>query len=88
MDLSLMYGCLEFHFIFDSLLIFGCAGSLLLHRLSLVVVIRGCSVVEVCRLLIVVASLVMLHRPSCSMSCGIFPNQGSNPCFLHWQVDS
>ena len=20
--------------------------------------------------------------------CGIFPNQGSNPCFLHWQVDS
>ena len=21
-------------------------------------------------------------------SCGIFPDQGSNPCPLHWQVDS
>ena len=25
---------------------------------------------------------------SCSMSCGIFPEQGSNPCPLHWQADS
>ena len=22
------------------------------------------------------------------MACGIFPDQGSNPCLLHWQVDS
>ena len=36
-----MYGCLEFYFIFDGLFIFGCAGSLSLHRLSLVVVIRA-----------------------------------------------
>ena len=21
-------------------------------------------------------------------ACGIFPNQGSNPCLLHWQADS
>ena len=29
------------------------------------------------------------HRLSsiCSTACGIFPDQGSNPCFLHWQVD-
>ena len=21
------------------------------------------------------------------MACGIFPDQGSNPCLLHWQAD-
>ena len=25
---------------------------------------------------------------SWSAACRIFPDQGSNPCFLHWQVDS
>ena len=30
----------------------------------------------------------MAHGLSCSMACGIFPDQGSNPCLLHWQVDS
>ena len=24
----------------------------------------------------------------CSMACGIAPDQGSNPCPLHWQADS
>ena len=24
---------------------------------------------------------------SCSVACGIFPDQGWNPCLLHWQVD-
>ena len=28
------------------------------------------------------------HGPSCSAACGIFPDQGSNPCPLHWQADS
>ena len=23
----------------------------------------------------------------CSAACGIFPDQGSNPCPLHWQAD-
>ena len=27
-------------------------------------------------------------RLSCSAACGIFPDQGSNPCRLHWQADS
>ena len=27
-------------------------------------------------------------RLSCSAACGIFPDQGSNLCPLHWQVDS
>ena len=34
------------------------------------------------------ASVVAAHGLSCSMVCGIFPDQGSNPCPLHWQVDS
>ena len=30
----------------------------------------------------------MAHRLSCSLACGIFPDQGSNLCLLHWQADS
>ena len=33
-------------------------------------------------------SVVAAHGPSCSAACGIFPDQGSNPCPLHWQADS
>ena len=33
-------------------------------------------------------SVIVAHRPSCSAACGIFPDQGSNPCPLHWQADS
>ena len=32
-------------------------------------------------------SVVVAHGPSCSVACGIFPDQGSNPCPLHWQAD-
>jgi len=46
-------------------------------------------------LLIVVASLaasmgsvVMAHKLSFHEACGIFPDQGSNPCPLHWEADS
>ena len=34
------------------------------------------------------SSVVVAHGLSCSMACGIFPDQGSNPCLLHWQADS
>ena len=34
------------------------------------------------------ASVVVAHGSSCSAACGIFPDQGSNPCPLHWQADS
>ena len=27
-----------------------------------------------------------VHRARCSMACGIFPDQGSNPCPLHRQI--
>ena len=33
-------------------------------------------------------SVVVAHGPSCSAACGIFPDQGSNPCPLHRQADS
>ena len=33
-------------------------------------------------------SVVVAHGPSCSAACGILPDQGSNPCPLHWQADS
>ena len=33
-------------------------------------------------------SVVVAHGPSCSAVCGMFPDQGSNPCPPHWQADS
>ena len=33
-------------------------------------------------------SAIVAHGPSCSAACGILPDQGSNPCTLHWQADS
>ena len=33
-------------------------------------------------------SVVVAHGASCSVACGIFPDQGLNPCPLHWQADS
>ena len=34
------------------------------------------------------ASVVVVHGLSCSAACGIFLDQGSNLCPLHWQADS
>ena len=33
-------------------------------------------------------SVVVVHRIRCSMACGIFLDQGTNLCLLHWQADS
>ena len=33
-------------------------------------------------------SVIVAHGPSCSAACGIFPDQGSNPCPLHCQAAS
>ena len=76
---------------------------------SLAAASGGYSLVALCGLLIVAASLVEVacglnsccsgssrvkgsaavpHGLSCSTACGIFPDQGSNLCLLHWQVDS
>ena len=61
---------------------------------------RGPLLITVHGPLTIAASLVAEHRlqarrlsncgsrPSCSAACGIFPDQGSNPCPLHSQADS
>ena len=61
---------------------------------------RGPLFIAVRRPLTIAASLVVEHRlqthrlsnvahgPSRSVACGILPDQGSNPCPLHWQADS
>ena len=78
---------------------FGCDGPSLLHE-GFSCGERGLLFITVHGLLIVVASLcfgawalgarasVAVHRLSCSTACGIFPDQGSNLCPLHWQADS
>ena len=33
-------------------------------------------------------SAVAAHGLSCFVACGTLPDQGLNPCPLHWQVDS
>ena len=33
-------------------------------------------------------SVIVAHGLSYSAACGIFPDQGLNPCPLHWQADS
>ena len=33
-------------------------------------------------------SVLVAHGLSYSAACGIFPDQGLNPCPLHWQADS
>ena len=34
------------------------------------------------------SSVVVVHGLSCPMAGGVFPDQRSNPCPLHWQVGS
>jgi len=75
-------------------------GLLCCTGFSLVVVRGGDSLVAVCGFPTVVASLVehglysvqasvvIVHRLGCFMACAIFPNQGLNPCLLHWQAES
>ena len=81
-------------------LFFGCIGSSLLHAGFLQLQQAGASLccgaralgaqasVVVARRLQSAGSVVVVHGLSCSAVCGIFLDQGSNPCPLHWQVDS
>ena len=34
------------------------------------------------------SSTVVAHGLSCSETCGVFPDQGSNLCLLHWQAET
>ena len=48
----------------------------------------GFSLVAGHELLTAEASLVVEHRLSCPVTCGVFLDQGSNLRPLHWQADS
>ena len=87
--------------LFIYLFIYGCVGSSFLVRgLSLVVASGGhsssrCAGLSLSWPLLLqstgsrrAGSAIVAHGPSCSVACGIFPDQGSNPCPLHWQADS
>ena len=90
---------LFFFFNFIYLFIFGCVGSSL-RELSPVAASGGhsssrCAGLSLLRLLLLwstgsrrAGSVIVAHGPSCSAACGILPDQGSNPCPLHWQADS
>ena len=76
----------------------GCAGSSWLHAGFSLVTVRGLLVLvhgfPLQRVLLLQStalesgSVAAVHGFSCPAACGIFPEQGSNPCPLHWQVDS
>ena len=85
-----------FFCLFVYLFIYGCVGSFVsVWGLSLVVASGGhsssrCTGLSLLRPLLLwsTGSVIVAHGPSCSTACGIFPDQGSNPCPLHWQADS
>ena len=57
------------------------------RRLSLVAASGGYCLVLLPGLLVAMASFVAEHRLSCPVACGIFLDQGLNPCPLNWQAD-
>ena len=89
------------NFIYLFIFIYGCVGSsLLCEGFSLVVASRGHSSSRCTGLSLLwpvllrstgsrrAGSVIVAHGLSRSAACGIFPDQGSNPCPLHWQADS
>ena len=89
-----------FKFIYLFIYFWLCWVFVSVRGLSLVVASGGhassrCAGLSLSRLLLLwstgsrrAGSVVVAHGPSCSMARGIFPDQGSNPCPLHWQADS
>ena len=86
---------------FICLFIYGCVGSSFLCEGFLLVAASGghsasrCTGLSLSWPLLLrstgsrrAGSAVVAHGPSCSAACGILPDQGSNPCLLHWQADS
>ena len=98
---SLFPAFLFLKYLFIYVFIYGCVGSSVSVRgLSLDVASGGhsssrCAGLSLSRPLLWwstgsrrAGSAVVAHGPSRSAACGIFPDQGSNPCPLHWQADS
>ena len=96
----LFYFLIFFKKLFIYLFILGCVGSPFLWGLSPVAASGGhsssrCAGLSLSRPLLLrstgsrrAGSAGVAHGPSCSAACGIFPDQGSNPCPLHRQADS
>ena len=89
-----------FNFIYLFIYLFGCWVFLSVRGLSPVAASGGhsssrCVGLSLSRPLLLrstgsrcAGSVVVTHGPSCSAACEILPDQGSNPCPLHWQADS
>ena len=78
-----IFGCVGSSFLCEGFLQLRRVGATL-HRGARACHYRGLS----CRGSRRSGSVVVAHGPSCSAACGIFPDQGSNLCPLHWQADS
>ena len=76
-----MYGCVGSSFLYKGFLQLRQVGATL-HRGARASHYRGLSC---CRAQApdAQAQLIVAHGPSCSVACGIFPDQGSSPCPLH-----
>ena len=95
-----LYFFFFFKFIYLFIYLWLCWVFISLRGLSLVAASRGhsssrCAGLSLSRPLFLrstgsrrAGSIIVAHGPSCSAACGIFPDQGSNPCPLHWQADS
>ena len=66
---------------------FSCCGGQALGTLALVFVAHGLSSCDMWALECA-GSVVVVHGLRCSLRCGVFPDQGSDSCPLHWQMDS
>ena len=87
--------CMPTNFIYLFIYFWLCWVFISVRGLSLVAASGGhsssrCAVLSLSRPLLLrstgsrrAGSVVVAHGPSCSVACGIFPDQGSNPCPLH-----
>ena len=80
-----MYGCVGSSFLWEGSLQLWQAGATL-HRGARASHYRGLSLPSTGSRW--AGSAIVAHGPSRSAACGILPDQGSNPCPLHWQADS
>ena len=98
-NVTLRHSCLQFRF-YLFVCLWLCWVFISVRGLSLVVASGGhsssrCMGLSLWRPLLLqstgsrcAGSVIVAHGPSCSAACGIFPDQGSNLCPLHWQADS
>ena len=87
-------------FIYLFIFTFGCVGSSFLYEGSLFAASGGhsssrCAGLSLPQPLLLwstgsrcAGSVIVAHGRSHTVACGILPDQGSNPCPLHWQADS